>query len=49
LAVGTLIRTLPTTHTTVVVTGTTYYVVDEVYYTQTYTGGQVTYIVVTQP
>jgi hypothetical protein len=49
LAVGVLIRTLPRYHTTVVVTGTTYYVADDVYYIKTYSGGQVVYVVVTQP
>ncbi len=47
--VGTLLRTLPQGTQTQTVNQTTYYVSSGTYYTKTYSGGEVVYIVVTQP
>lgn len=47
--VGTLLRTLPQGTQTQTVNQTTYYVSNGTYYTQTYSGGEVAYVVVTQP
>ena len=47
--VGTLLRTLPQGTQTQTVNQTTYYVSNGTYYTKTYSGGEVAYVVVTQP
>jgi len=46
---GTLLKTLPQGTQTQTVNQTTYYVSSGTYYTKTYSGGEVVYIVVTQP
>jgi len=49
LVVGTRAATLPHGHTTVVVSGYTYYVHDGVYYKRYYEGNDVVYVVVEEP
>ncbi len=48
-AVGHRVRVLPVGYTTVVVSGTTYYVYDGVYYLPQYEGNQLVYIMVEAP
>ena len=48
-AIGTRMYTLPTAYTTVVYTGTTYYVVDGEYFRKYYEGSKVVYVVVDEP
>ena len=49
VAIGRLMRVLPTGYQTRTVSHTTYYVHQDVYYVQTMDGGQVVYIVVESP
>ena len=49
IAIGTRIRVLPVGYTTVVVTGRTYYVYEDVYYLAYYEGNEVVYVVVEKP
>jgi hypothetical protein len=49
LVVGTRVATIPHGHTTVVVSGHTYYIHDGVYYKRYYEGNDVVYVVVEDP
>ena len=48
-AIGTRMYTLPAAYTTVVYTGTTYYVIDGEYFRKYYEGSKVVYVVVDEP
>jgi len=49
IAIGTMLSRPPAGATTVVVSGSTYYVQDNVYYTRVMTGGEIAYQVVGPP